>query len=113
MGKDIYTVDFSRLEAARVTALTEVAITPVAGDDYGSVVVTTQDNRKQFRSRTRAAAWARKEGRRIVREKALAQGARGEIEITEQTRRQESTMGYGTIWLGDTLRFTATGNSLG
>jgi hypothetical protein len=57
-------------------------------------------------------AFARKEGRRIAEARARKQGARGKIEIREEILRNESTMGYGTIWLGDTLRFTASGSSL-
>ncbi len=96
----------------QVTSVEEVNLTPVAGDDYGRVLVVTHDSRRTFSSRARALTFAKKEGRRVAEAKARAQGARGEIEIREEILRNESTMGYGTIWLGDTLRFTASGSIL-
>lgn len=96
----------------QVTSVTEVNLTAVAGDDYGRVLVVTPDSRRTFSSRARALAFAKKEGRRVAEARARAQGARGEIEIREELLRNESAMGYGTIWLGDTLRFTASGSIL-
>ena len=96
----------------QVTSVTEVSLTPVAGDDFGKVLAVTPDSRRTFSSRAGAVAFARKEGRRIAEARARKQGARGKIEIREEILRNESTMGYGTIWLGDTLRFTASGSSL-
>ena len=91
-------------------AIAEVEIRPVTGDNYGDALVVAQDTRQVFSSRAKALSFARKEGRRIVREKALAQGAADELEIREERVRNEAPMGYGTIWLGDTLRFTASGS---
>ena len=88
--------------------IAEVEIRPVTGDNYGDALVVAQDTRQVFSSRAKALSFARKEGRRIVREKALAQGAADELEIREERVRNEAPMGYGTIWLGDTLRFTAS-----
>jgi hypothetical protein len=96
----------------QVTSVTEVNLTAVAGDDYGRVLVVTPDSRRTFSSRARALTFAKKEGRRIAEARARAQGARGKIEIREEILRNESAMGYGTIWLGDTLRFTASGSIL-
>ena len=96
----------------QVTSVTEINLTPVAGDDFGRVLVVTPDSRRTFSSRARSLAFARKEGRRIAEARARAQGARGEIGIREELLRNESAMGYGTIWLGDTLRFTASGSTL-
>ena len=93
----------------RVIAIAEVEIRPVTGDNYGDALVVAQDTRQVFSSRAKALSFARKEGRRIVREKALDQGAADELEIREERVRNEAPMGYGTIWLGDTLRFTASG----
>ena len=94
----------------RVIAIAEVEIRPVTGDNYGDALVVAQDTRQVFSSRAKALSFARKEGRRIVREKALDQGAADELEIREERVRNEAPMGYGTIWLGDTLRFTASGS---
>ena len=96
----------------QVTSVTEINLTPVAGDDFGRVLVVTPDSRRTFSSRARALAFARKEGRCIAEARARAQGARGEIGIREELLRKESAMGYGTIWLGDVLRFTASGSTL-
>ena len=94
----------------RVIAIAEVEVRPVTGDDYGDALVVAQDTRQVFSSRAKALSFARKEGRRIVREKALAQGAADDgLEIREERMRNEAPMGYGMIWLGDTLRFTASG----
>ena len=94
----------------RVIAIAEVEVRPVTGDNYGDALVVAQDTRQVFSSRTKALSFARREGRRIVREKALAQGASDQLEIREERVRNEAPMGYGTIWLGDTLRFTASGS---
>ncbi len=96
----------------QVTAVVEVSLRPVAGDDFGSVIVVSRDHRKTFGSRAKALSFARKEGRRIVSDQAQKQGARGTLEIREDLLRNEAPMGYGMIWLGDTLRFTASGSSL-
>ena len=96
----------------QVTAITEITLTPLTGDDYGAVAVVTPRTRRTFSSRSGALSFARKEGRRIAAEKARAQGARGDITVREELIRNDSTMGYGTIWLGDTLRFTASGSTL-
>ena len=95
----------------QVTAIAEVELRPVTGDDYGDVLVVTPQERRVFGSRTKAVSFARSEGRRIVRERALARGACGELEIHEERIHNEAPMGYGMIWLGDTLRFTASGSS--
>ncbi|MDO5134165.1 MAG: hydantoinase/oxoprolinase family protein, partial [Eubacteriales bacterium] len=68
----------------QVTAITEVLVNPVTGDDYGKVLVITPDARRTFSSRAAALSWARKEGRRIARERAAAQGACGEVEVREE-----------------------------
>ena len=94
----------------RVIAIAEVEVRPVTGDNYGDALVVAQDTRQVFSSRTKALSFARREGRRLVREKALAQGASDRLEIREERVRNEAPMGYGTIWLGDTLRFTASGS---
>ena len=96
----------------QVTAVVEVSLRPVAGDDYGNVIVVSRDHRKTFGSRTKALSFARKEGRRIVTDQAQKQGARGTLNIQEELFRNEAPMGYGMIWLGDTLRFTAAGSTL-
>ena len=96
----------------QVTAVVEVSLRPVAGDDYGNVIVVSRDHRKTFGSRTKALSFARKEGRRIVSDQAQKQGACGSLEIQEELIRNDAPMGYGMIWLGDTLRFTATGSTI-
>ena len=95
----------------QVTAIAEVEIRPVAGEDYGDVLVVTPQDRKVFGTRSKAVAYARSEGRRIVSERARHQGAHSRLEIHEERMRNEAPMGYGTIWLGDVLRFTALGSS--
>ena len=97
---------------AQVTAFTEVTLRPVTGDHYGDILVITADSRTVFSSRVKALSFARKQGRRIVAEKARTQGARGDLEFRESMLRNESAMGYGQIWLGDTLRFYASGRFL-
>ncbi len=96
----------------QVTSITEVSLTPLAGDDYGAVVVVTPQARRTFNSRAKALSFAKKEGRRIAEEKARSQGAKGSITVREEIIRNDSTMGYGKIWLGDTLRFTASGSTI-
>jgi N-methylhydantoinase A/oxoprolinase/acetone carboxylase beta subunit len=96
----------------QVTAVTEVSLSPVTGDDYGNVLVVSRDHRKTFSSRAKALSFARKEGRRIAADQAQKQGARGTLNIQEELFRNEAPMGYGMIWLGDTLRFTAAGRTL-
>lgn len=96
----------------QVTAVVEVSLRPVAGDDYGNVIAVSRDHRKTFSSRTKALSFARKEGRRIAADQAQKQGARGDLEIREELIRNEAPMGYGMIWLGDTLRFTASGSTI-
>ena len=96
----------------QVTAVAEVSLSPVTGDDYGNVIVVSRDHRKVFSSRSKALSFARKEGRRIAAEQAQEQGARGTIAIREELIRNDAPMGYGIIWLGDTLRFTATGSTI-
>ena len=96
----------------QVTAVTEVSLSPVTGDDYGNVLVVSRDHRKTFSSRAKALSFARKEGRRIAADQAQKQGARGAVSIQEELIRNDAPMGYGMIWLGDTLRFTASGSTL-
>lgn len=96
----------------QVIAVTEVSLSPVTGDDYGDVLVLSKETRRCFDSREKALAFAKEEGRRIAAQKARAQGARGEVEIREELFRNEAPMGCGMIWLGDTLRFTASGSTL-
>ena len=96
----------------QVTAVTEVSLSPVTGDDYGNVIVVSRDHRRTFSSRTKALSFARKEGRRIAADQAQKQGARGTLTIQEEHIRNDAPMGYGVIWLGDTLRFTASGSTI-
>lgn len=96
----------------QVTAVTEVSLSPVTGDDYGNVIVVSRDHRRTFSSRTKALSFARKEGRRIAADQAQKQGARGILTIQEEHIRNDAPMGYGVIWLGDTLRFTASGSTI-
>ncbi len=96
----------------QVTAVTEVSLRPVSGEDFGNVIVVSRDHRRTFSSRAKALSFARKEGRRIAADQAQKQGARGALEIREEVIRNDAPMGYGMIWLGDTLRFTASGSTL-
>ena len=96
----------------QVTAVTEVSLRPVTGEDFGNVIVVSRDHRRTFSSRTKALSFARKEGRRIAADQAQKQGARGALEIREEVIRNDAPMGYGMIWLGDTLRITASCSTL-
>ena len=83
----------------RVIAIAEVEVRPVTGDNYGDALVVAQDTRQVFSSRTKVSPLPAG-SRRLVREKALAQGASDRLEIREERVRNEAPMGYGTIWLG-------------
>ena len=101
---------------ARVTAMTRVEVTPLTGESggtgYGATAVTTEEGRRTFRSRAAAVAFAKKEGRRIASEKAIARGAKGELSLSQEHEHKEAPIGYGTIWLYDVYRFFASGSSL-
>lgn len=98
--------------SGQVIAVTEVTLHPLAGEQYGSAAVISRDSRRTFPSRSKALAYARKEGKRIAAEQARKQGARGPLTIREELIRSDAGTGYGRIWLGDTLRFTASGSAL-
>ncbi len=95
----------------KVSVTEEVDLRPEDNEDGEQVfVVTTREEVRTFLEYEEAAAFAQESALRQAEAAAREQGAAGVLSFTEERERVEGDLRYGTVWLNETFRATATGN---
>ncbi|MBQ1400143.1 MAG: hypothetical protein IIY83_06425, partial [Lachnospiraceae bacterium] len=95
----------------KVSVTEEVELVPEDGEDGEQVfTVTNRTETRQFSDYEEAAAFAQESALKQAEAAAREQGASGGLSITEERERVEGTLRYGSFWIKELYRATATGN---
>ena len=95
----------------KVSVTEEVELVPEDGEDGEQIfTVTNRTETRQFSDYEEAAAFAQESALKQAEAAAREQGASGGLSITEERERVEGTLRYGSFWIKELYRATATGN---
>ena len=95
----------------KVSVTEEVELVPEDSEDGERVfTVTTRDEIQTFGSYDEAVAFAQESAQKQAENAAREQGAAGDLSIAVEREKVEGALRYGSFWIKEIFRATATGN---